>query len=153
MACPMCGRPRFPFTSAFASVFFLSTAPSPISPRTPDSPSPPFRPSLSGKCSFSDVTAYVIFSICSCVFLSLCVFVGFMPLPAWRCLFLYEQNGRVMKDPNHQWFDSKYVQHTLGGLDCFPSYMQVGEGKSVAPDIAFFCHFLSFFFASRTHIK
>ncbi|CAM9097896.1 unnamed protein product, partial [Ascophyllum nodosum] len=33
-------------------------------------------------------------------------------------------NGRVMKDPNHQWFDSKYVQHTLGGLDCFPSYMQ-----------------------------
>ncbi|CAM9650364.1 unnamed protein product [Ectocarpus fasciculatus] len=33
-------------------------------------------------------------------------------------------NGRVMKNPDHRWFDSKYVQHTLGGLDCFPAYMQ-----------------------------
>ncbi|CAM9135253.1 unnamed protein product [Ectocarpus sp. 6 AP-2014] len=33
-------------------------------------------------------------------------------------------NGRVMKNPEHRWFDSKYVQHTLGGLDCFPAYMQ-----------------------------
>lgn len=30
-----------------------------------------------------------------------------------------------MKDAKHRWFDSKYVQHTLGGLDCYPVYMQV----------------------------
>ncbi|CAM9480562.1 unnamed protein product [Pylaiella littoralis] len=33
-------------------------------------------------------------------------------------------NGRVMKDMDHRWFDTKYLQHTLGGLDCFPAYMQ-----------------------------
>lgn len=30
-----------------------------------------------------------------------------------------------MKNPKHRWFDSKYVQHTLGSLNCFPVYMQV----------------------------
>lgn len=33
-----------------------------------------------------------------------------------------------MKNAEHRWFDSKYVQHTLGGLDCFPVYMQVWFG-------------------------
>lgn len=41
-------------------------------------------------------------------------------------MLLYKpQNGRVMKNAEHRWFDSKYVQHTLGGLNCFPVYMQV----------------------------
>lgn len=46
-----------------------------------------------------------------------------------------------MKNPDHRWFDSKFVQHTLGGLDCFPAYMQVytrrvqrlAEGKPLSP--------------------
>ncbi|CAN0141822.1 unnamed protein product, partial [Phaeothamnion confervicola] len=32
--------------------------------------------------------------------------------------------GRVIKDPGHKWFDGKYVNHTLAGLDCYPIYMQ-----------------------------
>lgn len=30
----------------------------------------------------------------------------------------------MIKDPEDKWYDHKFVHHTLGGLDCFPVYMQ-----------------------------
>lgn len=44
-----------------------------------------------------------------------------------------------MKNPDHRWFDSKYVQHTLGGLDCFPAYMQVGFFARERAWLAYVC--------------
>ncbi|CAN0270186.1 unnamed protein product, partial [Phaeothamnion confervicola] len=32
--------------------------------------------------------------------------------------------GRVIKDPTDKWYDEKFVNHTLRGLDCYPVYMQ-----------------------------
>jgi len=32
--------------------------------------------------------------------------------------------GRVILDQSDRWYDSKFVEHTLGGLPCYPVYMQ-----------------------------
>eukprot|EP00904_Undaria_pinnatifida_P001183 jgi/Undpi1/11065/HiC_scaffold_30.g13363.m1 len=35
-----------------------------------------------------------------------------------------EAVGRVIKDVNNKWYDGKYLDHTMNGLDCYPVYMQ-----------------------------
>ncbi|CAM9291871.1 unnamed protein product [Phaeothamnion confervicola] len=34
------------------------------------------------------------------------------------------QVGHVLHDPNNRWHDPIFEKHTLGGLDCYPVYMQ-----------------------------
>lgn len=36
-----------------------------------------------------------------------------------------EAVGRVIKDVSNKWYDGKYLDHTMNGLDCYPVYMQV----------------------------
>lgn len=33
--------------------------------------------------------------------------------------------GKVIKDVEEKWYDGKYLNHTMNGLDCYPVYMQV----------------------------
>lgn len=35
--------------------------------------------------------------------------------------------GKVITDVEDKWYDGKYLNHTMNGLDCYPVYMQVGE--------------------------
>ncbi|CAN0349939.1 unnamed protein product, partial [Laminaria digitata] len=35
-----------------------------------------------------------------------------------------EAVGRVIKDVSNRWYDGKYLDHTMNGLDCYPVYMQ-----------------------------
>ncbi|CAN0254904.1 unnamed protein product, partial [Discosporangium mesarthrocarpum] len=32
--------------------------------------------------------------------------------------------GKVIRDKEDRWYDGKYVNHTMQGLDCYPVYMQ-----------------------------
>jgi hypothetical protein len=34
------------------------------------------------------------------------------------------QVGRVIKDPTHRWYDSEFVEHTMGSMECYPVYHQ-----------------------------
>lgn len=31
----------------------------------------------------------------------------------------------MIKDVENKWYDGKYLNHTMNGLDCYPVYMQV----------------------------
>lgn len=33
--------------------------------------------------------------------------------------------GKVVTDVEDKWYDGKYLNHTMNGLDCYPVYMQV----------------------------
>lgn len=35
--------------------------------------------------------------------------------------------GKVITDVEDKWYDGKYLNHTMNGLDCYPVYMQVRE--------------------------
>lgn len=35
--------------------------------------------------------------------------------------------GKVIKDAENKWYDGKYLNHTMNGLDCYPVYMQVNS--------------------------
>lgn len=35
-----------------------------------------------------------------------------------------ETVGKVIMDVGEKWYDGKYLNHTMNGLDCYPVYMQ-----------------------------
>ena len=35
--------------------------------------------------------------------------------------------GKVVTDVEDKWYDGKYLNHTMNGLDCYPVYMQARE--------------------------
>lgn len=37
--------------------------------------------------------------------------------------------GKVIKDVDNKWYDGKYLNHTMNGLNCYPVYMQVYTNK------------------------
>ncbi|KAG5178399.1 galactosyltransferase-domain-containing protein [Tribonema minus] len=57
----------------------------------------------------------------------------------------HQMVGRVFSDPTHKWYDERYVEHTMGSMECYPPYHQ-GAGYILSRSL------VEFLYKGRDHL-